>query len=71
MEDAMNEEIEELRIRIEALKPGEEIVWDGELKAAIAMIQIMPLGKTGGTDFRLYDNPRASGHVIRRRPDFE
>ena len=65
-EDA--EEIGEVKKDLGELEPGEKFVFSGKLSIAIAAVYGMPEARGGGLDFRIYDNPKAFGHIIERRP---
>jgi hypothetical protein len=71
MEEIMRadqEEVDEVKKELGALEPGEKLVFDGKLSIAIAAVYGMPDARGGGLDFRVYDNPKAFGHIIERRP---
>jgi hypothetical protein len=63
----MSEELQDLQQRLEALKAGEKMDWDGALLPLTALIEIQPLGRGGDVNFRVYDQPHKAGFIVERR----
>jgi hypothetical protein len=65
----MSDELQDLRERLEALKPGEKMDWDGALLPLTALIEIQPLGRGGDLNYRVFNQPHKKGFIVERRPE--
>ena len=64
----MDTEKQELKARVEAMKPGDKIEFEGKLAVVVEAISNMPMGTGGRMDYQVFDTPFSFSHTIVRRP---